>query len=52
MPVPLHRLSPLKKNWEKIVTTIVVRRWRVFEGLLCLGKYEAINPHEREEKMR
>jgi len=24
VPVPPHRFTPLKSNWEKIVTTIVV----------------------------
>jgi len=45
IPVPPHRMTPLKSNWDKIVTTIVVFLKNK------IGKYEIINKNEFKEKM-
>jgi RNA-binding protein PNO1 len=33
IPVPPHRFTPLKANWEKVVTTIVVLIFLIKENM-------------------
>jgi hypothetical protein len=46
IPVPPHRFTPLKANWEKVVTTIVVI------NKFKIGKYEVTSQNELIKKMR
>jgi len=52
IPVPPHRMTPLRNHWEKIVTTVVVNNSHFsFSQMNILGKYEVTNKNEHKEEV-